>query len=180
MEDYPEGFSRLFEPAYVDYADADIRGTMRHPPSELVHRVHAVACPSPRIVTVCESDDGSVFLPGGRLEPGETVPHALARELLEEAGCTPESGAACRLFFSHIATSRRPQPYLPHAPHPVAWWAFAVLPVQPVGEPTCPVGAERITKVSYVAVDEAIRLLSAGSDPMHAEIVRLADHLQLI
>lgn len=180
MEGYPEGFSKLFEPSYVDDADADIRGTLQAPPAHLVHRVHAVACPAPGSVTVCESEDGFRFLPGGRVETDEGIELALARELQEEAGCQPQPGVVCRVFFSHIATSRGSRPYRPHAPHPVQWWSYVALPTDLVGEPTCPVDGERITKVVHVPVDEAIGTLASGSDPMHAEIVRLAVHLKLI
>lgn len=73
---------------------------------------------------VCASSEGGRFLPGGRLELGESIEDALRRELLEEAGCRIEGQS--RLFFSHVATSRREAPYLPHVPHPVMWWTYAV------------------------------------------------------
>lgn len=168
----------MFESSYVDYADADIFGTLQPPPQGLVHRVHAVACPASGIVTVCASSEGWRFLPGGRLEPGEAIDDALGRELLEEAGARPEDSS--RLFFSHVATSRRPKPYLPHVPHPVMWWSYAVVRTEVVGEPTCPDGGEQITEVLNLPVEEAIEWLCNGSDPMHADVVRLADRLQLI
>ncbi len=178
MESCPEGFRSLFDPSYVDYADADIRGTLQRPPQHLVHRVHAVACPAPGKVTVCHSSEGWRFLPGGRLEPGESIDRALSRELLEEAGARPDGSA--QLFFSHIATSRCSRPYLPHVPHPVMWWTYAVVRTEIVGEPTCPDDAEQVDEVLHLPVSEAADWLSSGSDPMHADVVRLAAHLHLI
>ncbi|MBB2894071.1 NUDIX domain-containing protein [Flexivirga oryzae] len=174
----PAGFEALFGTTYVDYANADISGTFDTPPPELVHRIHLVASPAPGIVTVCGSIEGWRFLPGGRLEPGESLESAAARELYEEAGSRPTG--PINVFFSHVAHSRNAAPYLPHVPHPVMWWAFAVVPTTVVGQPPAGVdGAEQITTVQHLPVAEAIDWLDV-QDHTCAEVLRLAAHLELV
>lgn len=80
------GFEDLFASTYVEYANATVVGTFELPPRAMVHRVHLVATPNPGKVTVCSSTQGWRFLPGGRLEPGEGLQSAAARELWKEAG----------------------------------------------------------------------------------------------
>jgi len=174
----PAGFETLFDTTYVDYANADITGTFDTPPVELVHRIHLVATPKPGIVTVCQSVQGWRFLPGGRLEPGESLETAAARELYEEAGSRPSG--ALDVFFSQVAHSRNVTPYLPHVPHPVMWWVFAAVPTTVVGPPPTGVaGAEQITGVEHLPVSDAIAWLAAA-DPTSADVLRLATHLGLV
>jgi 8-oxo-dGTP diphosphatase len=167
----------LFASSYVEYADADVTGTMQEPPEHLIHRVHVVASPDTGLVTVCESQEGRRFLPGGRLEPGETLSTAARRELLEEAGS--EVVGSLRPFFSQVAHSRRAAPYLAHVPHPVVWWTFVAGKTLVTGAPTSPPGGEQITAVRHLPPREAAEWLGAR-DPVHAAVVHLAHHLDLI
>ncbi|MCL2516585.1 MAG: NUDIX hydrolase [Microbacteriaceae bacterium] len=174
----PAGFDDLFRRRYVPYADADIVGTLAAPDPSLIHRVHLIAQPEPGLVTVCESEEWWRFLPGGRLEAYEDAETAARRELLEEAGVAPTSEPS--FFFSHIATSRLDRPYLPHVPHPVYWWTYALCSVRVVGAPTSPVGGERITAVHHMWVPDAITWLAADdTDSAHGEVLRLAATLGL-
>lgn len=177
MWSLPATFDELAGPQYVEYANADIEGTTQQPPSELIHRIHLVASPSPGLVTVCASGQGWRFLPGGRLEPGESMETAIGRELAEEAGSRPLG--APDVFFSHVATSRSADPYLPHAPHPVAWWSYAAVTTEVLGPPTCPAGGEQITEVHHLECMDAAQWLQTH-DPAHADVVRLAAHLGLL
>lgn len=175
----PAGFEDLFDPCYVPYADTDIVGTLAPPDFDLVHRVHLISQPAPGQVTVCESAEGWRFLPGGRRELNETVHEAIARELREEAGTEPTGPVT--FFFSHIATSRRREPYLPHVPHPVMWWTFGLCTSRVVGSPTAPPDAEQIVAVHHLPVAHAITWLAADTtDPVSTKVVRLAAHLGLI
>lgn len=60
------------------------------------------------------------------------------------------------------------------------WWTYALLRTEVVGEPTCPDDGEQIADVLHLPGDSAIAWLSEGSDPLHADVVRLAVHLHLI
>lgn len=118
-------------------------------------------------------------MPGGRLESRESVSDAIARELMEEAGSAPIGRP--HFFFSHIATSRSVAAYLPHAPHPVAWWTYAVTRSQVVGEPTSPEGEEQIADTRHSPVDDARAWLAEDDTAItHADVLRLAVYLRLI
>lgn len=98
---------------------------------------------------------------------------------MEEAGAEPTSESD--FFFSHIATSRRDRPYLPHVPHPVIWWTYALCSARVTGLPTSPDGEEQITAVHQMQVPDAITWLAEDeTDPVHSEVLRLAVVLGLI
>lgn len=94
------GFEELFASTYVGYANADVVGSLEPPPPELIYRVHLVATPESGTVTVCSFVEGWRFLPGGRLEPRESLETAATRELFEESGCEPLGPV--RVFFSQV------------------------------------------------------------------------------
>ena len=57
-----------------------------HPEPVRQHGAYAlIGDPSGRVLLV-RSDTGRCYLPGGRIEPGEDAPAALAREIEEECG----------------------------------------------------------------------------------------------
>jgi len=155
----------------VPYANVDLAFTDDPPEVDDVSRAHVVAVTPRGTVVVCRSVEEWRFLPGGTREPGETVPDLVARELCEEAGCAlrGEPLFLCR----YVATSRNPEPYRPHLPHPVASWAYYVAPVEVVDEPSNPPDGERVVEVLDLPPDEAATWLQQEDD-VHAAVVLLA------
>jgi ADP-ribose pyrophosphatase YjhB (NUDIX family) len=58
------------------------------PPARLITSVRSVVFGRGKVVVVDDSLGGSHVMPGGRIEPGETIAQTLAREVLEECGWT--------------------------------------------------------------------------------------------
>ena len=73
----------------------------------------------------------------------------------------------------HVARSRNPAPYRPHLPHPVASWAYYVVPVRVVGPPANPDDGEHVVEVRTLPPAEAADWLRPH-DPIHADVVLLA------
>jgi 8-oxo-dGTP diphosphatase len=170
-------FPALFAEGYVDYAHSRLGFTMRPVPDELVARLHLVAVTAQRQVIVCRSIQGWRFLPGGTREEGESLVELARRELVEEAGA--RMTGSIEIFGSHVADSLRDAPYRPHLPHPRAYWAYAVTEAELVGSPTNPHDGEHVVEVMTLAPARAAEYI-AGHDPLHAEVVRLADAMGLI
>ena len=164
-------FPDLYAAATVEYANVDLAFTISPPEVDDVSRAHAVAVTEDGDVVVCRSVEDWRFLPGGTREPDETVPHLVARELREEAGCEPTG--ALTYLGRYVAASRNPAPYRRHLPHPVASWAFFAVPARLVGEPLNPPDGEQVVEVRTLPPAEAADWLGEH-DPVHADVVRLA------
>ena len=163
-------FPRLFCESYVGYADCRLSFTTAPAPDHLVSRLHLVALTAQGHVVVCRSEHGR-FLPGGTREPEETVSALARRELLEEAGA--HLVGDIRHIASHVAVSRRDQPFRPHLSHPRAYWAYALAHVDVTHPPSNPPDGEQIVEVLELPPLEAAAYLDEH-DPLHADVVRLA------
>ena len=85
------------------------------PPAGLITSARSVVFRRGKVVVVDDSVGGSHVMPGGRIEPGETIGQTLEREVLEECGWTvlnPLPLAFCH--FHHLT----PKPYSYGYPYP--------------------------------------------------------------
>ncbi len=175
---WPARFPDLFRADNVDYAPwIRVQFTTDPVPQELVSRLHLVAVTAAGEVVVCRSEQGWRFLPGGTREPAESLADLASRELMEEAGA--RLTGEMQYFGAHIADSARPEPYRPHLPHPRAFWAYAVAAVEVIAVPRNPPDGEQVVEVLALRPSPAAEFL-AQHDPVHADVVRLADAMGLI
>ena len=54
------------------------------------YRVSAIIISENKILAMCDERSPYYYLPGGRVEMGETAEHAVIREIKEEMGIMPE------------------------------------------------------------------------------------------
>lgn len=178
MQTWPERFPELFAPDHWAWGELDVRFSTEEPADELISNVHVIGRSDGGIV-VCSNDLGWRFLPGGTREPHETIEQLIHRELLEEAGA--RLTGPLTWLGAHRAEHRRPEPYRPHLPHPISYWAIVVADVVVDQEPTNPVDGEQVVEVLVLPPDQAIDYLEAKADggAMGSQ-VRLAQAMGLV
>jgi 8-oxo-dGTP diphosphatase len=169
-------FPELFEPWRVPYAPVIAQFGTARPPDDLISRIHVVARTESGVV-VCRSRNGWRFLPGGTREPGESLEQIVDRELAEEAGV--RRTAALTWIGAHRAENAGAEPFRPHLPHPLAFWAYVATDVVLVHAPTNPADGEDVVEVAVLPVGVAVDFL-APEDPIHADVLRLAEAMGLV
>lgn len=98
------------------------------PPAALVTSVRGIVVCDEQVV-VLENEDGRHFLPGGRVEPGESFDECLSREIREECGLTAHSSKL--LGFLHF---RHRQPEPENYPYPYPDMFHLIYCVNGIGE----------------------------------------------
>lgn len=126
-------------------------------PLALVSNVNIIPTVGENYVVIAKSD-GRCELPGGTLEPGETVLSALRREVQEEVGGELQAYLAFGYFACY---SHAPQAYRAHIPHPHFIRLLGVGEVRLQGKPTNPPDGEQIEEVCVLPIDLAIAKLEA-------------------
>lgn len=144
------------------------------PPISQVQSVNVVPFHNDSCVVI-GLEDGSMTLPGGTIEPGESFLATARRELVEETGAEIHT---LSLIGSWACHSEDDMPWRAHLAHPdflrLVFWGDVSI----VSTPANPADAERITSVDLLSIDEAgQRLRAAGRDDL-ADLYGLAWELR--
>lgn len=144
------------------------------PPVSRVQSVNVVPFVGDSCVVI-GLEDGSMTLPGGTIEMGESFLQAAGREVLEEVGAEIQ---LLSLIGSWACHSEDMTPWRAHLPHPDFLRLVFMGDVTIVGSPENPAAAEQITSVELLSIEKATwRLRAAGRDDL-AELYRLTSELR--
>jgi len=159
----------------INWGPVEARFVFDHQyPKELVSNASIVPTVGDKYVVI-RSKESKYELPGGTLEPNETIMDGLAREVIEEVGS--------ELLDYHIVgyflcKSSSEKPYREHIPHPEFVRLFGYGEVRLLGRPTNPADGEQIDSVEIMDIVEAVRLLESGGRSDIADLYKLADQVK--
>lgn len=175
MIDLPGRYPHLFNEVIWEWGPIRAKFIMLdQPPENRISNINLVPKAGDQYILL-QHADGKWDIAGGTLEPGEDYRRTLERELMEEAGAELLS---FRLIGAWRCFSLAGKPYRPHLPFPEHYRLVGIGQVKIVGEPTNPTGAEQITKVACVDLNNAVdKFISCGRHDL-AELYQFADDME--
>lgn len=139
-------------------------------PKELVSNVSIVPIVGDHYVII-KLKNGKYELPGGTLEPGESLLNGLTREVTEEVGSQLINYNIVGYFLCRNSSEK---PYRPHIPHPKFVRLFGYGEVKIEGRPTNPTDGEQVDSVEVVSIEQAIERLERDGRYDIADLYRIA------
>ncbi|MAS36005.1 MAG: NUDIX hydrolase [Anaerolineaceae bacterium] len=167
LNQYASLFSRTT--LHIPGMKAQFERRTTQPPAALISNVNCVPFVGDFCVVIT-LERGSLELPGGTCEPGESCEETLRRELLEEAGAQTLRFEPLGAWSTH---SSQPHPFRPHLPHPDAYRYVVYADVALVTHPTN--HGEQVAQVEVLPVHAAADRFRASGRPEFAELYELAD-----
>lgn len=143
-----------------EWAQTLVRFDVQIPAESHVQSVRILAMEGDALL-VCDDVNGNRFVPGGNLEPGESILECAKRELIEEAGYRADS---ITWVGAHHGLSYSEGPFRQHSPFPYKAWVWGFAGGMRVCDPTSPAGSEQIAAVTSVPI-AAVEELFATTIP---------------
>ena len=143
------------------------------PPIEEVQSVNVVPFVGNACIVIGLAD-GSVSLPGGTMERGESFLETARRELREEVGAEIRSLALVGQWACH---SHDPRPWRSHLPHPDFIRLVLCGEVEIVGPPENPTDGEQVARVEVLSLNAAVACLAAAQRHELAALYQVAHEI---
>lgn len=126
-------------------------------------------------VIVIELQNGHIMLPGGTRERNETLLQTISREMREETGYALDS---CFPFAVLECVSYDAKPWRDFLVHPEFERLVCFGDVHRIGLPENPVGAEQVSHLQVLPLQDAITFLQRAGRPELSDLYTLAAEMR--
>lgn len=169
-------YPALFRPS-VWFSNTDVQFHLMDTPPEaaLIGSVNVVPFEDAVHWLLVRTARGLWEMPGGTVEPGETMEGTIRRELQEEAGAHPLRYRLIGAWYCHRHAQK---PFRPHMPHPVFYRVVVLGEVTRSGAPTNPPDGEHVVQVDSASLETVTQRLSDQGRTDIADLYRLAARLR--
>lgn len=144
------------------------------PDGALLQSVNMVPFVGDRVIVIA-LEDGHIMLPGGTRERGETLLQTISREMREETGYVLDS---CYPFAVLECISYDEKPWRDYLVHPEFERLVCFGEVHQVGAPENPQGAEHVTNIDLLRIEDAVAFLHERNRLELADLYRLAAEIR--